>query len=42
MNQVHLQYKQRCSVKVRHIFNMSEDVQYKQVDHQVLVQGGTI
>ena len=41
MNQVYLQYEQGCAAQIRHIFNMSEDVQYKQVDHQVLVQGDT-
>ena len=28
-------------MQLRHIFSTSEDVQYKQIDHQVLVQGGT-
>ena len=34
------QYK-LCAVRVRHIIGTSEDVQYKQVNHQVLVQRGT-
>ena len=34
-------YKLRA-VRVRHIIITSEDVQYKQVNHQVLVQRGTI
>ena len=35
------QYK-LCSVRIRHIISTSEDAQYKQVNHQVLVQRGTI
>ena len=35
------QYK-LCAVQIRHIISTSEDVQYKQVNHQVLVQRGTI
>ena len=35
------QYK-LCAVRTRHIISTSEDVQYKQVNHQVLVQMGTI
>ena len=35
-----VQYKQGCAVQIRHIFSRSEDVQCKQVDHQVLVLGG--
>ena len=35
------QYK-LCAVRIRHIFSTSEDVQCKQVNHQVLVQRGTI
>ena len=31
-----------CAVRIRHIISTSEDVQYKQVNHQVLVQRGTI
>ena len=30
-----------CAVRIRHI-STSEDVQYEQVSHQVLVQRGTI
>ena len=37
-----MQYEQGCAVQIRHIVGTSEDVQYKQVNHQVLVQGGTI
>ena len=29
-----------CAVRIRHIISTSEDVQYKQVNHQVLVQRG--
>ena len=36
-----VQYKQRCAVEIRHIFSTSEDVPYKQVNHQVLLQGDT-
>ena len=35
------QYK-LCTVQTRHIISASEDVQCKQVNHQVLVQRGTI
>ena len=28
-----------CAVRISHIISTSEDVQYKQVNHQVLVQG---
>ena len=35
------QYK-LCDVRIRHIIGTSEDVQYKQVNHQVLVQTGTV
>ena len=38
-NQAHIQYEQGCAAQIRNIFSMSEDVQHKQVDHQVLVQG---
>ena len=31
-----------CAVRIRHIISTTEDVQYKQVNHQVLVQRGTI
>ena len=31
-----------CAVRIRHIISTSEDVQYKQVNYQVLVQRGTI
>ena len=31
-----------CAVQIRHIISTIEDVQYKQVNHQVLVQRGTI
>ena len=27
-----------CAVRIRHIISTSEDVQYKQVNHQVLAQ----
>ena len=30
------------AVRIRYIISTSKDVQYKQVDHQVLVQRGTI
>ena len=30
-----------CAVRIRHIISTSEDVRYKQVNHQVLLQGGT-
>ena len=30
------------AVRIRHIISISEDVQYKQVNHQVLLQRGTI
>ena len=30
-----------CAVRIRHIISTNEDVQYKQVNHQVLVQRGT-
>ena len=33
------QYKP-CAVRIKHIISTNEDVQYKQVNHQVLVQGG--
>ena len=36
-----VQYKRGCAVKLRHIFSISEDVQYKQINHHILVQGGT-
>ena len=36
-----IQYKP-CALPIRHIINTSENVQYKQVNHQVLVQRGTI
>ena len=32
-------YKQECAVRTSHIFSMSKDVKYMQVDHPVLVQG---
>ena len=35
------QYK-LCAVRIRHIISTSEDVRYKQVNHQVLVQRSTI
>ena len=31
-----------CAVRIRHIISTSEDVQYRQVNHQVLVERGTI
>ena len=31
-----------CAVQIRHITSTSEDVQYKQVNHQILVQRDTI
>ena len=31
-----------CAVQIRYITSRSEDVQYKQVNHQVLVQRGAI
>ena len=31
-----------CAVQIRHIIGTSENVQYKQENHQVLVQRGTI
>ena len=40
MNQANLQHKQSRAVQIRHIFSTIKDVQYKQVNHQVLVQGG--
>ena len=36
-----VQYMQGCTVPIRHIISTSEDVQYKQVNHQVLAQEGT-
>ena len=30
-----------CAVRIRHIISTSEDVQYKQVNDQILVQRGT-
>ena len=41
MNQVHVQYDRDCLVPIRHIISASKNVQQKQVDHQVLVQGNT-
>ena len=35
------QYK-LCAVRIRHVISTSGDVQYKQVNHQVLVHRGTI
>ena len=35
------QYK-LCAVRIKHIIGINEDVQYKQVDHKVMVQKGTI
>ena len=29
-----------CAVQIRHIISTSEDVQYKQVNHQVLIRHG--
>ena len=31
-----------CAVQIKHIISTSDNVQYKQVNHQVLVQKGTI
>ena len=39
-SKAHLQYKPGCAVGIRHIFSMSEDVQYKQVDHHKFGGGG--
>ena len=36
-----VQYVQRCAVPIRYIISTSEDVHYKQVNHQVLAQEGT-
>ena len=36
-----MQYKRGCAVRIRHIVSTSKDVQYKQVDNQVLVQEGS-
>ena len=36
-----MQNEQGCVVQIRHIISTSEFVQYKQINHQVLVQGGT-
>ena len=30
-----------CAVRIRHIISTSKDVQYKQVNHQVLLSGST-
>ena len=30
-----------CAVRMRHIISTSEDMQYKQVNHQVLLSGGS-
>ena len=30
-----------CSTKIRHIISTGEDVEYRQVNHPVLVLGGT-
>ena len=35
------QYK-LCAVRIRHIISTSEDVQYKQVNHQGFLQRSTI
>ena len=37
----YVQYEEGRAAWIRHIFSTIEDVQYKQVNHQVLVQGGT-
>ena len=37
-----VQYKQGCAVQIRHLVSRSEEEQYKQVDHHVLVQLDTI
>ena len=37
----YVQYGQGCAVQIRHIISANEDVQYKQVDSQGLVQGDT-
>ena len=31
-----------CALRIRYIISTSEDVQYKQVNHQVLVQGALL
>ena len=31
-----------CAVRIRHVISTSENVQYKEVNHQVLVQSRTI
>ena len=38
-NQAPLQYKRWSTVQIRHFINASKDVQYKQVNHQILVWG---
>ena len=40
MSEAHLQYKRECAAGIRHIISTRKDVQYKRVDHQVLVGGG--
>ena len=40
-NQAHLQHEQEYAEPIKHIFSMREDEQYKQIYHQVLVQGDT-
>ena len=36
-----MQYMQGCALQIRHIISTSDDMQWKQVNHQVLVQGCT-
>ena len=38
-SKAYFQYERGCAVQIRNIFNTSEDVQYKQAGHKVLVQG---
>ena len=37
-----LTWDKLCAVRIRHIISTSEDVKYKQVNHQVLEQRGII
>ena len=38
---IFLAWYKLCAVRIRHIISTSEDVHYKQVNHQVLVHRGT-
>ena len=40
-NQADLPYEQGCAAQIKHIFSTNKDVQYKQIDHQVLVLENT-